>query len=112
PVKPERYRRLGLRETSRASRRRSGRPAATVARRCSKRLLSIQKFPGENLRTIGERVRELHVAALFRISAGVDEAPNVGDDSALDTVQLPSVELVQDLLHFLATGLRLILKFL
>src|SRR5260370_39878594 len=65
PVKPERYRKLGLKATSRQSSLRPGRPAATAWRRCSYWLLSTLQFLGENLRALGEPICLAHIVVLL-----------------------------------------------
>src|SRR5215471_9543417 len=73
PVKPERYRRLGLKETRNASSLRSRRPSATLRRRCSNSLFSILQLTSENLGLLRHRVGLPHLAALFEIVAQLHE---------------------------------------
>src|SRR5271169_3580377 len=82
PVKPERYRKLGLKATSRQSSLRPGRPVATASRRCSYWLLSTLQFLGENLRALGKTICLAHIVAALRF-VGEGEETLDGSDSVL-----------------------------
>src|SRR5271157_4734632 len=63
PVKPLRYRRLGLKETSKASSLRASSPPDTVWRRASNSLSVIPRLPRENLGARGQSIGLAHIAA-------------------------------------------------
>src|ERR1035438_7490207 len=76
PVKPERYRRLGLKATSRQSSLRSGSAAATLCRRSSYWLFSTLQFLGEDLGPLGQRIRLARVVVLLGFFGERQEIPD------------------------------------
>src|SRR5450631_2614519 len=76
PVKPERYRRFGLKATSRQSSLRSGSAAATSCRRCSYGLFSTLQFLGENLGALGQGVCLAQVVALLGLFGKSQKIPD------------------------------------
>src|SRR5260370_25938428 len=112
PVKPERYRKLGLEATSRQSSLRPGRTAETAWRRCSYWLLSTLQFLGENLGALRKTICLAHIVVLLGFFGKGEETldsfdyvlPRGGDRAPSD--------LVQNLGDLATAALRLILHAL
>src|SRR5581483_8175041 len=83
PVKPVRYRRLGLYATSRASSLRSANPAATTRRRVSNSgltpagLMATLKLSHKSFGPVRQVGRFLQVAAAFRLFGAFQESLNL-----------------------------------
>src|SRR5260370_4856171 len=112
PVKPERYRKLGLQVASRQRSWRPGRLAGTAWRRCSYWLLSTLQFLGENLGALRKTICLAHIVVLLGFFGKGEETldsfdyvlPRGGDRAPSD--------LVQNLGDLATAALRLILQAL
>src|SRR5678816_1153727 len=97
PVKPERYRRLGLNATKRQSSWRSFSAAATVRRRCAQALSSTLQFPGKDLSALREGFRLAHVIVLLRLFGESHEVPDAVRNALLVAFDAAPVETLQRL---------------
>src|SRR5260370_4051912 len=112
PVKPERYRKLGLNATSRQSSLRPGRPAATASRRCSYWLLSTLQFLGENPRALGKPVCLAHIVVALGFFGEGEETLDSRDHVLPRLGHRTPPDLAQNLVDLLTAALCLLLQLL